>query len=89
MTYANHARDGEILRDVCLMSKEMWQVCQQVDDILIDWDQLNDLVHQTFAASAAKSVGVQGKEWRDLLHRYRAPGQTMLQLCSQAQLTAS
>lgn len=89
MTYANRASDGEILRDVCLMSKEMWQARQQLDDTLIDWDQLNDLVHQTFAVSAAKSVGVQGKDWRDLLHRYRAPGQTMMQLCSQAQLAAS
>lgn len=57
MTYANRASDGEILRDVCLMSKEMWQARQQLDDTLIDWDQLNDLVHQTFAVSAAKSVG--------------------------------
>ncbi len=89
MTYANRARDGQILRDVCLMSKEMWQADQKRDDSLIDWDKLNDLVHQTVAVSAAKSVGVEGKEWRDLLDRYRVPGQTMLQLCSQVQVSAS
>lgn len=89
MTYANRARDGQILRDVCLMSKEMWQADQQRDDSLIDWDNLNDLVHQTVAVSAAKSVGAEGREWRDLLDRYRVPGQTMLQLCSQVQVSAS
>ena len=89
MTYANHASDSKILRDVCLMSKEMWLADQQLDDTLLDWVQLNDLMHQTVAVNAAKSVGVQGKEWRDLLDRYRAPGQTMLQLCSQVQLAAS
>lgn len=61
---------------------------QQPDDMLIDWDQLSDLVHQTVAASVAMKVGIEKKAWRDLLDRYRRPGQTMLQMCRYAQAEA-
>lgn len=85
MTEANRVHDGVTLRDVCIMAKEMWLADQQLDDMLIDWEQLNDLVHQTVAVSAAMKVGLEKKAWRDLLDRYRRPGETMLQMCRQAQ----
>lgn len=88
MTYANRERDGKILRDVCVMAREMWIADQQRDDTLIDWDKLDDLVHQTAATKAAVKAGVQGKAWRDLIDRHRLPGQTMLQVCHQARSTS-
>lgn len=84
MTSTYPGNDGETLCSVCILAREIWLADQLLDDSLIDWDKLNDLVHQSTTFAAAGRMQITPKRWRDLLDRYRKPGQTMLQLCDQA-----
>lgn len=81
--------EEDVIRDVCLMAKDMWVYDQQRHKVLVAWENLDDLTHQALAIRAAKAIGLEGKQWRNLLDHFRSPGQTMLEVCRKAKASNS